>query len=95
MVLDFDLSTIQEARDLARQAKKAQDALANYSAQQIDAILVAMVKAVEDNAEALARQAVDKSGWTASLQRGILQQLCGSAAALDRIGMRRKNNCVA
>ena len=63
MALDFDLSTIQEARDLAKQAKKAQDVLADYSAQQIDAILVAMVKAVEDNAEALARMAVEETSY--------------------------------
>lgn len=63
MALDYDLSTIQEARDLARKAKKAQEAFADYSEQQIDAILVAMVKAVEANAQSLANMAVEETGY--------------------------------
>ncbi|MTI81605.1 MAG: acetaldehyde dehydrogenase (acetylating) [Firmicutes bacterium] len=63
MYLDYDLSSIQEARVLARKAKQAQLTLENYSEEEIDKILVAMVKAVEDNAEWLARMAVDETKY--------------------------------
>lgn len=61
--MDYDLSSIQEARDLARKAKQAQLLLYDYAEQEIDKILVAMVKAVEQNAEWLARMAVDETKY--------------------------------
>lgn len=63
MILDYDLNSIQEARDLARRAKQAQLAFAEYKEEAIDKILVAMVKAVEANAEWLARMAVDETKY--------------------------------
>jgi len=63
LVLDYDLSSIQEARDLARKAKEAQDKLGKYTEQQIEKILVAMVEAAEDNASWLAKMAVDETGY--------------------------------
>ena len=79
MVLDYDLSTIQEARNLARQAKKAQDVLAGYSASQIDNIVAAMAKVAADNALALASQAVEETGY------GIVahKELKNKFAAMD------------
>jgi len=61
MALDYDLSSIQEARDLARKAKEAQRVLAGYSQQQIDRIVAAMSEAAAANAEWLARMAVDET----------------------------------
>jgi len=61
MALDYDLSSIQEARDLARKAKEAQRVLAGYNQQQIDRIVAAMSEAAEANAEWLARMAVDET----------------------------------
>ncbi|MEL7566068.1 MAG: acetaldehyde dehydrogenase (acetylating) [Dehalobacterium sp.] len=61
MALDYDLSSIQEARDLARKAKEAQRVLAGYNQQQIDRIVAAMSEAALANAEWLARMAVDET----------------------------------
>ncbi|WP_422393078.1 acetaldehyde dehydrogenase (acetylating) [Neomoorella humiferrea] len=63
MLLDYDLSSIQEARDLVRKAKEAQSKFAEFTPEQIDGILVAMVKAIEENAEWLARMAVDETKY--------------------------------
>lgn len=63
MTLDYDLTSIQEARDLVRKAKEAQQALARFSEKEIDNILVSIVKAVEENAEALARLAVEETKY--------------------------------
>jgi len=61
LALDYDLSSIQEARDLARKAREAQLALAEYTAEAIDKIVAAMAGAGQANAEWLARMAVDET----------------------------------
>jgi len=61
VALDYDLSSIQEARDLARKAKEAQRILTGYSQEQIDRIVAAMSEAGKANAEWLARMAVDET----------------------------------
>ena len=63
MVLDTDLASMQEARDLVRKAKEAQQILATYTAEQIDAILVSIVEAVEVNAERLAKMACEETKY--------------------------------
>ena len=63
MQLDYDLSSIQEARNLARAAKEAHDAFAGVSEAAVDKILVAMVDTVKANAERLARMAVEETGY--------------------------------
>ena len=60
---DRDLASIQEARELARRARRAQTALAELSQERIDAIVDAMAAAVTPHAEALARLAVDETGY--------------------------------
>ena len=60
---DRDLTSIAEARALARAARQAQTALAELSQQQIDAIVTAMAEAVTPHAEALARLAVEETGY--------------------------------
>src|SRR5512139_1543981 len=60
---DKDLTSIAEARALARAARQAQAALAELSQQQIDAIVSAMAEAVTPHAEALARLAVEETGY--------------------------------
>ena len=60
---DRDLASVAEARALARRAKAAQVLLAELSQQQIDAIVDAMAAAVRPHAEALARMAVDETGF--------------------------------
>ncbi|NYE58477.1 acetaldehyde dehydrogenase (acetylating) [Carboxydothermus ferrireducens] len=61
MALDYDLSSIQEARDLARKAKAAQQVFATFSQEKIDKIVQAMAEAGKANAEWLARMAVDET----------------------------------
>jgi len=60
-MLDFDLSSIQEARDLARKAKEAQKIFADFSQEEVDRVVKAMVDAALANAEWLARMAVDET----------------------------------
>src|ERR687898_3252269 len=60
---DRDLASIAEARSLARRARAAAPALAEYSQEQIDAIVDAMAAAVTPQAEALARLAHEETGY--------------------------------
>src|SRR6185503_10916548 len=60
---DRDLASIAEARSLARRAKSAGPILAEFSQEQIDAIVDAMAAAVTPHAEALARLAHEETGY--------------------------------
>src|SRR6059036_1711204 len=60
---DRDLTSIAEARALAKRAKQAWLELAEFSQERIDAIVDAMAAAVAPQAEALARLAVDETGY--------------------------------
>lgn len=60
---DRDLASMAEARALARRARAAQALLAEFSQAQVDAIVDAMAAAVAPQAEALARLAVDETGF--------------------------------
>ena len=60
---DRDLTSIHEARTLARQAKQAQLQLAEYSQEQVDALIDAMAAAATDQAETVARMAVEETGY--------------------------------
>ncbi len=60
---DKDLASIAEARALARRARDAQAQLAEFSQAQVDAIVDAMAAAVTPHAEALARLAVEETGF--------------------------------
>src|SRR6185437_4496847 len=61
--LDRDLISIQEARHLARRARQAQRQLAEFSQEQIDALVDAVAAAATPQAEAFARLAVDETGY--------------------------------
>ncbi|HLG59437.1 MAG TPA: aldehyde dehydrogenase family protein [Vicinamibacterales bacterium] len=60
---DKDLASISEARTLARAARHAQPLLAELTQEQIDRIVTAMADAVTPHAEALARLAVEETGY--------------------------------
>jgi acetaldehyde dehydrogenase (acetylating) len=60
---DKDLTSISEARALARAARQAQSQLAELSQEEIDAIVTAMAQAVTPHAETLARLAVEETGY--------------------------------
>jgi len=61
MLLDFDLSSIQEARNLARKAREAQKVFAEISQEEVNRIVKAMAEAGESNSQWLARMAVDET----------------------------------
>src|SRR6186997_2950722 len=58
-----DLESIAQARALAAAARQAQSQLAELSQERIDAIVTAMADAVTLQAEALARLAVEETGY--------------------------------
>ena len=60
---DRDLASIQEARELARRARRAQGHMGELSQERIDAIVDAMAAAVTPQAETLARLAVEETGF--------------------------------
>ena len=60
---DRDSTSIREANELARCAKKAQASLAELSQEQIDKIVDAMALAAASEAESLAALAVDETGY--------------------------------
>src|SRR5918996_1074342 len=60
---DRDLASMAEARTLARRAKQAQMQIAELSQERIDAIVDAMATAVSPQSEALARLAVEETGY--------------------------------
>ena len=62
-VTDRDLASVQEARRLAQRAKLAAPHLAELSQEQIDRIVDAMAGAVRSQAGALARLAVEETGF--------------------------------
>ena len=61
--IDRDLTSVAEARALARRAKQAWLELAELSQERIDAIVDAMAAAATAQAEALARLAVEETGY--------------------------------
>jgi len=60
---DRDLTSIAEARALARRAKEAWLALSEFSQAQVDAIVDAMAEAAAAQAEPFARLAVEETGY--------------------------------
>jgi hypothetical protein len=62
-MIDNDLRSMQEARTFARLGDIATKKLAEYSEEQIDAILRNMVKVARENAVSLAKMAVEETGF--------------------------------
>lgn len=61
--MDFDLRSVQEARNLARLGQIATEQLATYNEEQIDRIIRNMVRVAEANAVMLAQMAVEETGF--------------------------------
>ena len=81
---DKDLASIAEARALARAARQAQAQLAELSQEQIDAIVTAMAEAVTPHAEALARLAVEETGYGVVADK-VQKNLFGSCQVYEFI----------
>lgn len=62
-MLDKDLLSIQQARNLLREATDAQKKLAKMNQEQIDSICKGIAKAGYDNREVLAKSAVEETGF--------------------------------
>lgn len=60
---DKDLRSIQEARNLARLGKVAANKIADYTEEQIDKILLNMVRVAKENGVCLAQMAVEETGF--------------------------------
>lgn len=60
---DRDLISIQQARELTARAAAAQKKFSAFSQEQVDSIVEACAKAAADNAEPLARAAVEETGF--------------------------------
>ena len=58
-----DLTSVAEARALARAARQAQAALAEFTQEQIDRIVSMMAEAATAQAEPLAQLAVEETGY--------------------------------
>ena len=77
MGLDMDLQSIQEVRDLIRDAKKAQEVFGTFDQHRVDQIVKAIAEACAANAERLARLAVEETGFGV-WQDKVLKNLLGS-----------------
>src|SRR5918995_6775969 len=81
---DKDLASIAEARALARAARVAQPLLAEFTQEQIDRIVTAMAEAVTPHAEALARLAVEETGYGVAADK-VQKNLFASRQVYDFI----------
>lgn len=62
-VLDRDLASLQEMRDLVRKAKTAQKEFKNYSQAEVDRVVFALARRMDKESEALAKMAVEETGY--------------------------------
>ena len=84
MGLDMDLQSIQEVRDLIRDAKKAQEIFATFDQRQVDQIVKVIAEACAANAERLAKMAVEETGFGV-WQDKVLKNLLGSTITYESI----------
>lgn len=81
---DYDLQSIQQARDLARCGKAAQQKLAQFDARQIDRIIQNMVKVAKEHALELAQMAVEETGF-GKVEDKVIKNLHASETLYDFI----------
>ncbi|MEG2288877.1 MAG: acetaldehyde dehydrogenase (acetylating) [Clostridium sp.] len=83
-LIDKDLASIQEVRNLIKIAKAAQVKLAQKSQVEIDKIIKAMAEAAAANAERLAKMAVEETGF-GIWQDKVIKNVFGSTYIYDYI----------
>ena len=76
MELDRDLCSLQEARNLVKAARKAQEALMNFTQEQVDHIIDMMREAGEANAARLAMMAVSETGMGNYADKMLQELFC-------------------
>lgn len=84
MVLDKDLQSIQETRDLIKKAKSAQKEYQGWSQTQVDKLVKAIADACIANAEPLAKMAEEETGF-GLWQDKVIKNLLGSKYVHDAI----------
>lgn len=84
MALDKDLKSIQEVRDLMKQAKAAQKELQSWNQEQIDRLVEKIARACIAQAEPLAKMAVEETGF-GIWQDKVIKNLLGSQITYDYI----------
>ena len=83
-LIDKDLASVQEVRNLLKAAKEAQKKLAKMSQEQIDKIVKAIAEASAVNAEKLAKMAVEETGF-GIWQDKVIKNIFGSTYIYDYI----------
>ncbi|WP_263322348.1 acetaldehyde dehydrogenase (acetylating) [Endozoicomonas sp. Mp262] len=83
-LLDKDLVSIQDVRNLIHKAKEAQRVLADYSQAQVDALVEAMAKTGENSASHLAEMAVAETGF-GKVQDKITKNIIASKKLADSV----------
>lgn len=84
MEFDRDLQSIQEVRCLIARAKAAQEEFAGFSQAQVDQIVRAIAQACAENAQRLAKMAVEETGFGV-WQDKVLKNLLGSTMTYESI----------
>lgn len=84
MEMDRDLQSIQEVRDLVAKARQAAAELAEFSQEELNAIVAEIAKAGAANAEKLARMASEETGF-GNWQDKILKNLLGSTTVYESV----------
>lgn len=86
--MDQDLRSIQEARDLIREAHAAQQAYATFTQEQVDAVVAAMAESGAADARRLAKLACEETGF-GRLESKTEKNLFATTILHDRMqGMR-------
>lgn len=83
-MLDRDLQSIQEARDLIAAAKQAEKELASFSQQQLDGIVSEIARDCAANAERLAKLACEETGF-GNWQDKLIKNLLGSTMTYESV----------
>ena len=84
MEFDKDLRSIQEVRSMIGKAEAAEREFADFPQEQVDKVCAAIAKACADNAERLAKMAVEETGF-GIWQDKVLKNLLGSTITYDYI----------
>jgi acyl-CoA reductase-like NAD-dependent aldehyde dehydrogenase len=84
MILDKDLQSIQEVRDMMKKAVAAQKEIQNWDQAQVDALVKAIANACIANVEPLAKMAHEETGF-GIWQDKVIKNLLGSKITYEYI----------
>ena len=93
-MLDRDLQSIQEVRNLVAKAKEAEKKLAQFSQEQLDRICESICNACIEQAESLAKMAVEETGF-GRWEDKVLKNKLGSEVTWEYIKGMKVVGCLA